>query len=101
MSPQLTNETHPQYQTSKSFGVIGMGFIAAITHQCAFHLVERIMSIKKEGKSGWLTCGRKAETEVLAASLICTIKCCENWGWADVVINKNPPLGGLVCGLSN
>ncbi|WP_275014558.1 hypothetical protein [Vibrio fluvialis] len=53
MSPQLTNETHQQYQTSKSFGVIGMGFIAAITHQCAFHLVERIMSIKKEGRK-WL-----------------------------------------------
>ncbi|EKO3453216.1 hypothetical protein NTE11_001096 [Vibrio fluvialis] len=53
MSPQLTNGTHPQYQTSKSFGVIGMGFIAAITHQCAFRLVEQNMSIKKEDKK-WL-----------------------------------------------
>ncbi|EOV0355119.1 hypothetical protein ACOIPL_003982 [Vibrio fluvialis] len=75
--------------------MIGLGFITTIMRQCAFRLVELNMSIKKEGKSGWLTCGRKAETEVLAASLICTIKCCENWGWADVVINKNPPLGGF------
>jgi hypothetical protein len=33
---QLTNETHQQYQKSESFGVIGLGFIATITHQCAF-----------------------------------------------------------------
>lgn len=72
MSPQLANETHQQYQTSKSFGVIGLCFIATITHQCAFLyelntvsmyscdlsfllmlLSEQSMSIKKEGKK-WL-----------------------------------------------
>lgn len=68
----LTKETHQHYQTTASFGVIGLGFIATITHQCAFlcelnavfmysyillfllmSLSELIMSIKKEGKSGW------------------------------------------------
>lgn len=72
MSPQLTNETHQQYQTCRSFGVIGLGFIATITHPCAFLcdlntvfmyscvllfllmlLGGQIMSIKKEGKK-WL-----------------------------------------------
>ncbi|ENI4487485.1 hypothetical protein ABXZ88_003361 [Vibrio fluvialis] len=64
MSPQLTNETRRQYQTREFFGVINLGFITTITHQCAFHLVEQNMSIKKEGKSGWSICGCEAETEV-------------------------------------
>ncbi|WP_238780830.1 hypothetical protein [Vibrio fluvialis] len=70
--PQLTNEMHQQYQTTASFGVIGLVFITTITHQCAFLcelntvfmysyvllfllmlLSEQIMSIKKEGKK-WL-----------------------------------------------
>ena len=65
----MTNETHPQYQTSKYFGVINLGFIAIIAHQCSFLcelksvfmyscdlsfqlmlLSELNMSIKKEGK---------------------------------------------------
>ncbi|SUQ27204.1 Uncharacterised protein [Vibrio fluvialis] len=68
---QLTNETHQQYQTTVSFGVIGLGFITIIMHQCAFlcelntvfmhsyvllfllmSLSELIMSIKKEGRNG-------------------------------------------------
>jgi hypothetical protein len=77
---QLTNETHPQYQTSKSFGVIGMGFIAAITHQCAFHLVERIMSIKKEEKVVGRPVDERLKGKRCTASLRTKIKCCEIWG---------------------
>ncbi|GAB1086199.1 MAG: hypothetical protein SStaTSB_42200 [Shewanella algae] len=33
--------------------MIDLGFIIIIMHQCAFRLVERIMSIKKEGRK-WL-----------------------------------------------